>query len=187
MILFRSLILMNSLTNMHHGEVIGIFITPTMSTPLHAIDAVRAVAGQGLEGDRYFNGGGTLAGKASQSGKPPRVDSQATFIESEALEALQREYDIELQPVESRRNILTRGVALNHLVGKMFNVGGVQMKGIKLCEPCGLLEKLTGKSVKKGLIHRGGLRAQILSDGEIRIGDCIDMVQSKQTAGASCA
>jgi len=78
-----------------------------------------------------------------------------------------------LQPGDARRNIVTRGVPLNHLVGKEFTLGGVTLRGVRLCEPCTHLEGLTEKGVLTGLIHRGGLRAQIIKDGTIRVGDAI--------------
>ena len=81
------------------------------------------------------------------------------------------DYGVELAAGDARRNIVTRGVALNHLVGKEFTVGNVRIRGIRLCEPCDHLERLTGKPVLKGLLHRGGLRAQILTEGTIHAGD----------------
>ena len=144
------------------GNVEGIFITPTNGTPLRAVDSLKARAGKGPEGDRNF----------FPHGSPPKeFDRQITLIEAEAVEGARRDYEVELQPVETRRNILTRGVALNHLVGREFNVGSVRLRGTMLCEPCGHLEKLTRAGVRKSLIHRGGLCAQILSDGDIRVGD----------------
>ena len=89
----------------------------------------------------------------------------------EALDALQREYGIELAPGEARRNLVTRGVPLNHLVGREFTIGDVKIRGIRLCEPCSHLQALTKRPVIKGLRHRGGLRAQILSEGVIKVGD----------------
>ena len=86
---------------------------------------------------------------------------------------MKRDYGIELDPGEARRNVLTRGIGLSHLVGLTFQVGEVHLHGIRLCEPCGHLEELTGKEVRPGLVHRGGLRAQILTEGEIRVGDSI--------------
>jgi uncharacterized protein YcbX len=155
---------------MSQGQVVGIYITPRAGAPLHAVQTVRAVPGKGLEGDRYFHGKGTFLKR------PVLMSSEeATLIEAEALEALQREYSIELGHDQCRRNIITRGVALNHLVNQEFTVGDVRMKGIRLCEPCGHLEELTTAGVKKGLIHRGGLRAQILSEGTINVGDCLDV------------
>ncbi len=154
---------------MNNGKVISIFITPTGGAALQPVTSAKAVPGQGLEGDRYFKRTGTFV----KPGKPMSEGMEATLIESEALDGLAREYQIALDPASSRRNILTRGIALNHLVGQTFSVGSVRMKGIKLCEPCGHLESLTQKGVKNGLIHRGGLRAQILTAGEIHIGDSI--------------
>ena len=89
------------------------------------------------------------------------------------MEALKREYDVDLAPGESRRNLVTRGVALNHLVGRDFLIGEVKFHGIRLCEPCDHLQRLTGRQVIKGLRHRGGLRAQILTQGAIRVGDSL--------------
>jgi MOSC domain-containing protein YiiM len=163
---------------MSHSEIIGIFITSTAGAPLRAVNTINAVAGQGLEGDRYFAGSGTFAKKRTP-------DREVTLIESEALAALEREYGITLEPSQSRRNLLTRGIALNHLVNREFSVGDVRVRGVKLCEPCGHLEKLTQEGVQKGLIHRGGLRAQILASGTIRVGDRITVHQAEHFL--SCA
>jgi MOSC domain-containing protein YiiM len=132
---------------------------------MRAVDAVQALPGVGLTGDRYAKQQGTFF--------KPLPDFELTLIESEALEALKREYDVELSPSDSRRNVVTRGVALNHLVGKEFKIGEVKIRGIRLCEPCSHLEALTGRSLIKGLCHRGGLRAQILNAGMIRVGDIV--------------
>jgi len=144
------------------GTVEGIFITPTNGAALRSVDSVHARAGKGPEGDRnYF-----------PNGSPPKeFDRQITLIEAEAIEGARREYDVQLDTIETRRNILTRGVALNHLVGREFQIGPVRLRGTMLCEPCGHLEKLTRAGVRKSLVHRGGLCARILNDGEIRVGD----------------
>jgi MOSC domain-containing protein YiiM len=94
-----------------------------------------------------------------------------TLIESEALDAVRREYGVEISAAESRRNILTEGVALNHLVGREFRIGEVRLRGVRLCEPCNHLEGLTRPGVREALVHRGGLRADVLTDGVIRPGD----------------
>ena len=158
---------------MPNGQVIDVFVAGVAGSMPKSVAQVRAMPGRGLEGDRYFVGGGTFNKNGQQ-----RPDQQATLIESEAIEALARDYEITLPPAESRRNILTRGISLNHLVGTEFNVGPVRMKGIKLCEPCGHLANLTQEGVRKGLVHRGGLRAQILSEGTIRAGDVITSQQA---------
>ena len=147
---------------MFQGELIGIFITGKRSTDLEAVPQVEVVAGGGLTGDRYCLPSGT--------NKP---DREVTLIESEALEGLAREYEVQLAPVLARRNLLTRNVPLNHLVGKEFRVGSVVLRGVRLCEPCGHLEKLTGLTLVKGLTHRGGLRAHIVEGGLLRVGDVI--------------
>jgi MOSC domain-containing protein YiiM len=97
-------------------------------------------------------------------------ERQVTLIESEALAALQRDYGITLTPAQTRRNLLTEGVPLNHLVGKEFRVGTIVLRGIKLCEPCAHLQKMTVPGVIQGLTHRGGLRAQIVRGGTLRVG-----------------
>lgn len=148
--------------------VAGIFVAPRPEAALEARSEVQALAGQGIDGDRYFVKDGTFSGKDGP-------DREVTLIEEEALAALKREYDVEMTPAESRRNILTRGVALNHLVDREFRVGGAVLRGMRLCEPCGHLEKLTRPGVKKGLIHRGGLRARVVASGPIRVGDIVEV------------
>jgi len=153
---------------MRQGSVVSMHIASTGSAPLTPMGEVRAVPGKGLEGDRYFHELGTFSNR-------PGPDRELTLIEAEAFEALRRDYGIEMAPREGRRNIVTRDVPLNHLVGRRFKVGSVTLSGIRLCEPCSHLEKLIGDGVKRGLIHRGGLRAQILSEGTIRVGDPIEI------------
>ncbi|MBI3975527.1 MAG: MOSC domain-containing protein [Armatimonadetes bacterium] len=137
---------------------------------MRAVEAVLAVPGRGLEGDRYFAQAGTFSPK-------PAPDRDVTVIEVEAIEALARDHGITLAPGESRRNILTRGVALNHLVNREFRVGAVTLRGLRLCDPCSHLERLTRPGVRKALIHRGGLRCQILGEGTIRVGDPVEVAE----------
>jgi MOSC domain-containing protein YiiM len=151
---------------MGNGEVISIHIASSNGGPMQSVEQAQAVPGRGLDGDRYFLGAGTFSKKQ----KPAR---QVTLIEVEAIDALIRDHGVELDPGDARRNIITRGVALNHLIGKDFVVGEVRLRGLELCEPCGYLEGLTRRGVKRGLIHRGGLRAEILAGGTIRVGDPI--------------
>ena len=141
----------------------GIFTAPGARAPMVSLDSALAVPGRGLEGDRYFNKQGTFWKE--------RPDFQVTFIEAEAIEALKRDYGLALAPQNARRNLLTRGVALNHLVGREFFLGEVRFRGIRLCEPCAHLQELTGLDVIRGLRHRGGLRAEVLSEGPLRVGD----------------
>jgi MOSC domain-containing protein YiiM len=149
------------------ARVAAIHVAPEAGSAPKAVDAVRAVAGKGLEGDRYYQRIGTF----SRKDRPAR---QVTLIESEALAALAIDYDLEVPPGATRRNITTEGVALNHLVGRTFRVGEATLRGIQLCEPCGYMERLAGRpGIKRGLVHRGGLNAEIVVDGTIRVGDRI--------------
>ena len=148
------------------GTVISIHIAPTGAAPMKSVTNAKAVAGRGLEGDRYYSKLGTYSNQAG-SGR------DVTLIEIEAIEGLKRDYEIQLDPGQSRRNIVTRGIALNHLVEQEFRIGDVVLRGTRLCEPCAHMEKLTVKGAMRGLIHRGGLRAEIIKGGTIRIGDRI--------------
>ena len=152
---------------MWQGAVVSIHVTPAAGRPMESLGEVRAVAGRGLEGDRYFLGTGYYSGKPSDGGR------EVTLIEAETLDALPREGSIKISAAESRRNIVTAGVPLNHLVGREFRVGEVRLRGTRLCEPCRYLDGLTQAGVMAALVHRAGLRAQILGGGMIRVGDTI--------------
>ena len=147
---------------MFTGIVVSIHIAPAAEAEMQAVNEVHAVPGQGLEGDRYFNQTGTFA--------KPQPDRELTLIEAEAIEAMHNELGVALAPGASRRNIVTRDVPLNHLVGREFQIGDVRARGLKLCEPCKHLARLAHPSVLPGLVHRGGLRAQILTEGKITAG-----------------
>jgi len=144
---------------------VSIHLAKAGGAPVKEVAEVRALAGKGLDGDRYFSGSGTYSKAKHDPG------AEATLIESEALEALKRDFRIELAPGASRRNIMTRGIALNDLVGREFTIGAVRFRGIRLCEPCAYLQKLTQAGIIRGLAHRGGLNAEILTDGVVRVGD----------------
>jgi MOSC domain-containing protein YiiM len=143
-----------------HVEAINIGV----SDALGPVDSVRAVAGQGLEGDRYFFADGAGPGEA------------LTLIEAEAIE------DVGLTAAQSRRQVVVRGTGLNDLVGKRFRVGEAECLGVELCEPCLHLQSLTRPGIIKDLIHRGGLRADILSGGTISVGDKVIEELSSGTA-----
>jgi hypothetical protein len=146
------------------GSVEGIFLADAAGAEPRAVDAVAAVPGRGLEGDRYFAGDGTFF-------KERKEGQDLTLVEAEAIEDLARERGIELRPAESRRNVVTRGIGLNDLVGRRFAVGDVECLGRRLCDPCSHLEKLTQPGVLEGLVNRGGLRADIVRAGEFAVGD----------------
>ena len=141
------------------GRVEAIFIGPERTLP-EPVERVRALAGKGLEGNRYF----------FDSAKPGRA---LTLIAAEAIESFQAETGIPLTAAESRRNVLTRGLDVNALVGKRFRIGNVECRGVELCEPCSHLEGLTYPGVLTGMVHRAGLNADILTDGEIAVGDTV--------------
>ena len=127
------------------------------------VERVQAVAGRGLEGDRYAQGRGTFSGGTG--------DGRAlTLIEGEVLDALELPDGSRLSAAEARRNLVTRGIALNPLVGRRFAVGDVECEGRRLCEPCAHLQRLTARGVLRALVHRGGLRADVLTDGVIEVG-----------------
>jgi MOSC domain-containing protein YiiM len=142
------------------GRVEGIFIAGEKRQLPVPVDRVRAVAGRGLEGNRHYY----------EQAPPGRA---LTLIAAEAL-AEGASSGVELGADESRRNVLTSGIELNALVGERFRVGDVECVGVELCEPCTTLEGLTRPGVIKAYVHRAGLNADILTDGEIVVGDAVE-------------
>ena len=151
------------------GTVEAIVMAPEAEVTMHQVDRAVARAGRGLEGDRYFDERGTFSNVHGRG-------YDLTLIEAEVLDTLDLPSG-RLTPEQARRNIVTRGIGLNALVGERFRVGDVECFAQRLCEPCAHLERLTAATGKPGtlraLIHKGGLRADVLNDGEIRIGDQI--------------
>src|SRR5215204_1343442 len=131
--------------------------------PMREVPSGEAVEGRGLLGDRYERGAGTFS-------NPRGRGYDLTLVEAEALEELSAK-GVELAPIEARRNLVVRGIALDDLIGRRFRVGEVECFGQRRCEPCAHLERLTQPGVLRGLVHRGGLRADVLSSGRIRTGD----------------
>lgn len=148
------------------GVVQAIYICSLAGEAMQPVSEVGAVPGRGLEGDRYYKRQGYYSDKAGDG-------RELTLIESEALEELAKDSGIRLEPERTRRNLLTCGVDLNSLVGKVFRIGDIRVKGVRLCDPCSYLESMTEPGVLKGLVERGGLRVDILSQGRIRVGDTI--------------
>ncbi|MBV8999036.1 MAG: MOSC domain-containing protein [Solirubrobacterales bacterium] len=141
------------------GTIEALAVAGSAGEPVRLLTEARALAGQGLEGDRHVAGTGTFP-----SGMP---GSALTLIEAEVCES----FDPPLEPGEHRRNVVTRGIDLNGLVGHDFMVGEVRCRGMRLCEPCTVMQRYAGRPVLRALVHRGGLRADILADGELRVGD----------------
>jgi MOSC domain-containing protein YiiM len=133
--------------------VVAIHLGAARNPELWPVESVRAVAGKGLDGDRHFHAEGAPAGQA------------LTLVEEEAVE------DVGLAPGATRRQVTTRGVRLNDLIGKRFRVGEVECYGVELCEPCAHLERMTRPGIMRDLVHRAGINADILSDGTIAVGD----------------
>jgi MOSC domain-containing protein YiiM len=147
------------------GVVEYIHIAAAAQAPVRALDAVRAIAGVGLEDDRYAYGRGHY--------KDVRVSRALTLVEAEAIEELAREHGIDLAAGGTRRNLTTRGIGLNELLGRRFWIGEVLCQGTHLCEPCQYLAELTVEPLLRPLLHRGGLRADILGNGVISTGDLV--------------
>jgi hypothetical protein len=151
------------------GEIVGIYVSEVKTGRMKARATATAVKGKGLLGDRYAAKTGTFTPRS------PRLRGyDVTLIESEVLDQLTLADGSQLAAGESRRNLVTRGIDLNALVDREFSIGPVRAFGQRLCEPCVHLERLTRPGVVVGLVHRGGLRADILTDGEIRLGDTIE-------------
>jgi MOSC domain-containing protein YiiM len=143
------------------GTVERIWVAASAGEPAQARDEVRALPGRGLEGDRHVSGRGTFPSGPS--------GSALTLIEAEVCES----FAPPLSPDDHRRNLLTRGIALNRLVGHEFTIGTVRCRGMRLCEPCTVMQRYTGRPILRDLVHRGGLRADILEDGVIAVGDAV--------------
>ncbi len=147
------------------GQVEAIFVAAERGELPAPVDRVRALAGRGLEGNRYYWEDGDA---------PP--GRGITLIAAEAMDAVAQDGDVSIEPAATRRNVLTRGIDVNELVGKRFRIGDVECEGVELCEPCAHLESMTQPGVVKAFVHRAGLNADILTDGEISVGDAVVIV-----------
>jgi hypothetical protein len=148
------------------GTVELIALAAEAEGSMRELPSAEAIEGRGLRGDRYERGAGTFS-------NPGGRGYDLTLVEAEALEELSAK-GVELSPIEARRNLVVRGIALDDLIGRRFRVGEVECLGQRRCEPCSHLERLTRPGVLRGLVHRGGLRADILSGGRIRTGDSVE-------------
>jgi MOSC domain-containing protein YiiM len=152
------------------GTLSAIYTAPGEGKPSVEQAEVHAVAGVGLDGDRY-----AADRKEGKHSHTPGTGREVTLIEREAVAAVRREAGLEVTEAETRRNLVTEGVPLNHLVGREFMVGEVRLRGVRLAEPCAYLEGLGGeKGLRKAFVHRGGLRADIVEGGTLRVGDLIE-------------
>lgn len=144
------------------GVVEAIVLAPEAAAPVQQVQSARGRPGAGLEGDRYAAGTGTFA-----AGRP---GAALTLVDAGVLDELEAERGA---PVDHRRNVVVRGTDLNALVGRRFSLGDVVCEGRRLCEPCAHLERLNDGGVLRPLVHRGGLRADIVTGGELRVGDAL--------------
>lgn len=151
---------------MGRGSVLVIQIAPAASAPMVSLCEAQAVSGRGLVGDRYFKRVGTFSGQAGGA-------RDLTLIESETIEALEVDYKVGLRYGDLRRNLVTLGVRLPDLVEQEFSVGEVIVRGTALCEPCAHIIKARRPEMLRAMTHKSGLRARILTDGMIRVGDII--------------
>jgi MOSC domain-containing protein YiiM len=148
------------------GKLLAIAIARQAKGTMENVPAVEVVVGEGLRGDRYGAGIGAAQFKGRR--KP---ENEVTLIASEAIEAANDEFNLTIEHLDTRRNLLTAGVSLNDLVGRTFRIGGVTLKGLEKCEPCGYLQKRTYPGIKPALKGRGGLRCCVIQGGTITVGD----------------
>ena len=157
---------------MQHGHVEAICIAPEAGADMQRVSEAEAVAGRGLRGDRYFDDAGTWS-------NDPDVDDvprDLTLFEAETLEILARDEGLDLSVTDHRRNVTTRGVPVDHLLDERFRIGETVCEGVRICEPCNYLENRTEEGVLSALVHRGGLNAEIVETGTIRIDDRIEVL-----------
>jgi MOSC domain-containing protein YiiM len=150
------------------GTVRGLFVAVASGAPMQSMEEVTVVAGVGIVGDRYAAGRGHFS-------RPARSGQDLTLVEEEAIAALLRDYEIDVDLADTRRNVVTTGVPLNHLIGEEFRVGETVVRGVRLAEPCSHLARLAGvPKLREALVHRGGLRADVVVGGVVRVGDPIE-------------
>lgn len=149
------------------GRVEAIHVAPAAGTPMEPRTRVRAIAGAGLDGDRYATGTGHWS-------PIRRRGDGLTVIAAEAIDAINAEHGLGLTDADTRRNVTVRGVDLDALIGREFRIGGVRLRAVRRCQPCSYLEGLLDRPVLVPLVHRGGLRVEVLEDGEIVVGDPVE-------------
>lgn len=149
------------------GHVTGVYLAAAGAQPMRSVETATALVGQGLSGDRYQTGAGEWS-------YDPRLYDDVTLIAVEALAAARAECGVQLGAGASRRNVETVGVDLDGLVGRLFRVGEVVLRGERVCEPCRYLDRVTGQAAKAALQGRGGLRATVVRGGRLQVGDVVD-------------
>lgn len=150
------------------AQVIALYIAERAGSPMLERQQIELQAGKGIVGDRYYSGTGTFSEKLA--GLP---DKEITLIATEQVEAFNKEQGHAFTPAEFRRNIITAGIDLNTLEGRIFTVGDVKLEGMRLCEPCAHLASLLSKDLLPAMVNKCGLRARIVTEGTINTNDCI--------------
>ncbi|CAN5660389.1 MOSC domain-containing protein [soil metagenome] len=146
--------------------MVGLYVAASGGLPMRSVDSAVSAVGQGLLGDRYQAGTGEWS-------YDPRLCNDVTLIAVEALAAARAEHGVDLEQGAARRNVETRGVDLDELIGRQFRVGEAVLYGERPCDPCRYLDRVTGQPAKSALQGRGGLRATVLTGGRLRVGDLI--------------
>ncbi len=150
------------------SKVVSLYTSEAGSAPMIERNQVELEAGKGVVGDRYYNGNGTFSEKLA--GLP---DVELTLIESEEVELFNQEHGHSFSAGDFRRNVVTEGVRLNDFEGKEFQIGDVCLRGVRLCEPCAHLAGLLTQDIMPAMVHKTGLRAQIISGGAVSVGDVV--------------
>ena len=149
------------------GRLVDIYLAPAAGAPVRRVDAAEALAGRGLEGDRY------AAGEGSFSRWPGR-GREVTLVAAEALAEAAAEFGVAVADGEHRRNLVVEGVPLDELRGVPFAIGNARFEGVRVCAPCKYLVRVTGQDrIFDALVRRGGLRATVTASGTVRSGDAV--------------
>jgi MOSC domain-containing protein YiiM len=151
---------------MSNGKVIGIYIAEKRGVATVPVDHAHLIPGKGINGDRYFD-------YCNNPDIDKKTGREITLIESEAIETMWIIDGVQIQPDQTRRNIITSGISLNDLVDRIFYIGNIKLRGVRLCEPCQYLADRTDQRILNSMVHKGGLRAEIILEGIIHIGDII--------------
>ena len=152
------------------GTISAIYLAPAAGAALTVVPQVRAMPGHGLEGDRYFLGVGSYS-------RWPGTGREVSLIEAEVIEALRRDHGLDLGDGRSRRNVVTSGIPLLGLIGRHFRIGTAVFRGERPCEPCAYLERRIGPGLLEALKGKGGLRAKVVEEGVLRVGDAIEAIE----------
>lgn len=150
------------------SKIFEIYLSESAGTPMKKVELAQLEAGKGMVGDRYYSEVGTFSKKLA--GLP---DKELTFIELEQVDSFNQQYGFNFTYGDFRRNIITQGVNLNQLEGKLFTLGGISLRGVRLCEPCAHLANILVPEIMPALVHKTGLRAQIIESGVIKPGDAL--------------